>query len=64
MTKKHFEAIAAIIKAQYDSASKRRDGWEACQTIEHTADNLAEYFASQNPRFDELKFLQACGVCD
>lgn len=66
MNKKHFEAIAAILKAKADQYrnSSYPDAYDRFAAVDAIADDLAEYFASQNPRFDELKFLQACGVCD
>lgn len=59
MTKKHYEAIANIIVSQYDNANINDYGRYriACE--------LADYFASDNPRFDRARFLEACGVeCD
>lgn len=48
MTKKHFEAIAAII----------RDSEVSPHLI---ARDFADYFQSINPNFDRDKFLAACG---
>jgi hypothetical protein len=71
MTKKHFEAIARIIKANMDHAKTWDDaaaGFDegygvgfgmGAQTV---ADDLADYFAKENPRFDRDRFLKACGV--
>ena len=64
MTKKHFEAIAAIIKSDLDALSDvsgpaAESAREACENI---AVGMADYFASENPRFDREKFLTACGV--
>jgi hypothetical protein len=47
MTKKHFEAIAAIIK---------HTGPEFV-----VAEELAAYFETINPNFDKQRFLTACG---
>jgi len=54
MTKKHFKAIAQIIKKQ---------PWQAhtCCIGRYIATDFAEYLQVQNPNFDKEKFLQACG---
>lgn len=46
-TKKDFEAIAEII---YTSHTAGQIAWD-----------LAAYFEAQNPRFDRIRFLEACG---
>lgn len=51
MTRKHFEAIAAIIDAQRDIGVE----------IQGTANELAAFFATENPNFDRERFLKACG---
>lgn len=50
MTRKHFEAIAAIIKNTL--VTDRREA---------TATAMADYLATQNPNFDRGRFLTACG---
>ena len=50
MTRKHFEAIAAILASNMDKSG---------QCI---ADDLAAYFAELNPRFDKQRFLAASHV--
>lgn len=67
MTKKHYIAIAAIIKEQIDKSA--RDGWESEQAAkawkisqESTAFDIADYFQDENPSFDRARFLAACGV--
>ncbi len=55
MTRKHFVAIAAIIKnPELDGASSRA-------VKEGIALALCEVFEKENPRFDAGKFLTACG---
>lgn len=55
MTRKHFEAIAAILRATYtDSAEGERVAREI-------ANDLADYFATENPRFDKMLFLTVAG---
>ena len=54
MTKKHYIEVAKIIKdhTSYDDNLIPAD--IAC--------DLAIVFAQDNPRFDRIKFLEACGV--
>lgn len=63
MTKRHLESIAAIIASE--RAMTRREGKNgvyavACQDT--VARRLADYFATDNGRFDRRRFLRACGV--
>lgn len=60
LTKKHFKAIAEIIRTSRDviiTYTSNKPIAE-CDVAEH----LADYFATQNPRFDRQKFLDACGL--
>lgn len=52
MTRKHFEAIAAIIK---DNTSYCDNGIPA-----QIADELATFFEKENIHFDRARFLVAC----
>jgi hypothetical protein len=56
MTRKHFEAIASIIKANLDIS----DHMVERQAIKVVAMDMADYFAGQNPLFDRQRFLKAC----
>lgn len=49
MTKKHFEAIADIMKRY-----SHHPDWIPTK--------LAEYFATINQNFDHYRFLKACGI--
>ena len=51
MTKKDFEFIASLIDAANNGVQPQ-----------HLATLASAYCAKQNPRFDEDKFLAACGV--
>lgn len=68
MTKKHYEAIAAIIKSTYknaklyDGTNYRNTATEICDTLEVTASRLADFFQTDNPKFNRKMFLQACGI--
>jgi len=58
VTKKDFKAIAEIIK---NKTSHVNPQLLFIPTID-LARKLADYFATQNPRFDRQKFLDACGL--
>ena len=58
MTKKHFKAIAGIIKEDIPIAKNHA----AYLRIEHIAEKLADFCATMNPLFDRVKFLKACGI--
>lgn len=62
MTRKDFEAIAAIIRQNTveDAAAGFDEGYDAGVHI--VATDLADYFATVNPRFDRRLFLEACAV--
>ena len=49
-SKKHFEAIANLIKTS------------DAQTKYELAQDLAKLFATDNPRFKVQKFFKACGI--
>lgn len=55
MTKKHFEKAAAIVR-DYKPVDKKDVRQRAI------AFAFIELFQSENPRFDEARFLEACGV--
>jgi len=59
MTKKHFEAIAAIFHTQMSNPTIPH---ESRVTLIATAQMQADYFAAENPRFDRARFLKACGL--
>ena len=61
MTKKHYEAIAAIIASTYRNALLYKSV-RATESIEVTASRLADYFAADNPKFNRSRFLIACGI--
>lgn len=61
MTKKHFEAIAAIL-----ARSASVEGWHPSVKGEprvtvHIASHLADYFATINPNFNYAQFMRAAG---
>jgi hypothetical protein len=60
MTQRHFEAIAAILAG--DLALAESEGESAAYRIRGVILSLAEYFASENPRFKRSTFYLACGL--
>jgi hypothetical protein len=61
MTKKHYEAIASIL-AKYKNAPLYEVDYSDYRTAEHIATDLSKYFATDNPKFNRARFLQACGI--
>lgn len=65
MTKKDYDLIA---RQFYFELEQWRDnsgpvyGTEAVQALESMARRMAKRLAIDNPRFDEGKFLSACGM--
>ena len=57
LTKKHFEAITQIIK---EATYKTHNPDFEYLNKEQLVSNLADYLATQNPRFDANKFFKDC----
>jgi len=55
MTRKHFIAIAAALKANRESASDKDAADSASRAI-------ADVCAQTNPQFNRFRFLSACGI--
>ena len=55
MSKKHFIKIATLLRVS-------KEAFDADYAITLIAENLAEIFAEENPRFDRTRFLEACNV--
>jgi hypothetical protein len=62
MSRKHFIAIAAILKQL--RAESIPDGPDCVKAVEAAAYRLAGLFVNDNPRFSMSRFLSACGVDD
>ena len=58
MTKKHFKAAAAIVAAERIPGFVKMD-YEQRREIAHA---FVAFFKTENSKFDEIKFLEACGV--
>jgi len=64
MTRKHFEMIAAQIKAQLEfTQSKGTEDQKltAFLTLQNLTNDLAQGFAATNDNFDFGRFKRACG---
>ena len=57
MTKKQFEAVAKILGKRL--AEKQNAPIGEYEVVEVLALDLAKYFSTENPRFDEDRFLEA-----
>jgi hypothetical protein len=60
MTKKHYEAFAKILGKRL--AEKEHAPIGEYEVVEVLALDFAKYFAEQNPRFDEDRFMEAVYV--
>lgn len=57
MTKKHYEAIAFRLKYRISDEKLTRENM-----LSLIAESLADYFQTDNAKFDRARFLQACGI--
>ena len=55
-SKQHYIALAKIVK------EAREGGGHSCEIVNMMAVRLADYLASDNPRFDRAQFATACGL--
>lgn len=62
-TQRHYIKVAATIKATADRIHDENDIERGAQLrgVRRTAAHFAEMFADDNPRFDQRRFLTACG---
>lgn len=58
-SRKDYKAIAEIIKNNYDVSTE-----PVRFMLRDMTDQIAQYFASDNPQFDRLKFVDVCGMND
>jgi len=58
MSRKHYEAIAKVFAGDYATAAN--DGER--RKVVGIALSLSDVFQQDNPRFDRVRFLQACGL--
>ena len=63
LTEKDFKAVAEILAEELDPACLcSEDPCSECLCVERIRIQLADYFATQNPRFDRKRFMKACGL--
>ena len=62
LTQEDFKAVAEIIEEQVDFAKVFSGQSFALRSYRVIAENLADYFATQNPRFDRERFMKVCGL--
>jgi hypothetical protein len=55
LTRKHFEAIAAVIRRKIEAGITREEAMLAAQVF-------IEVASYDNPRFDRVRFLKAAGL--
>ena len=60
LTRKHFKAIAEIVKNWSFDVKYNHIKLTETETIERIKTRLADYFATENPNFDRQRFLKAC----
>ena len=59
MTKKHFERFAKMFREQMTFAND-----DTLNVILETIEETAAIFADANPRFDKVRFYNACGAAE
>lgn len=70
MTKKHFEAFAAIIREDvtggvFNEHNRKHHAdvlVQLRQNAQYAADVIANVASADNPRFDRARFMRACGL--
>ena len=68
LSRKHYEAVAEILASNVQPKTGYAvgfdEGWATGmeEMRQEVANDLAEYFASENPYFDRERFLKAAGV--
>lgn len=62
-TRQHYKAIAEILQSERSFAIDIEGHCYNCkERIRHIIVEMADYFATDNSRFDRQKFLAACGL--
>lgn len=62
MSRKHYIAIANIIRGNVEAVSNGSDSDECHDILETVANELADFLKTDNANFDRSRFLSACGV--
>ena len=61
-TRQHYKAIANIIEKHTDEINDEVHNHYMIVPRNTLINELADYFAQDNPLFDQDKFLKACGI--
>jgi hypothetical protein len=61
MTRKHFRAIAEVIKSMKEEKEKQGDLWNDTDELFYLTLELAKTFKELNANFDLEIFMDACG---
>ena len=66
MTAKHYRLIAKSIRFRFEAENRKITGFsaQALDTVRCIAIDLADDFQQDNPKFNRIRFLAACGVED
>ena len=64
MTKKDFELIASVLKQQRLDAKECMAYGEHLNELDSITHAFARVLALKNPKFNQLRFLKACGMED
>ena len=68
MSRKHYNRVAEIIRGQRDdggrplTATFEEERRERLRVTENMARGLACMFEEDNPSFDKVRFIRACGI--
>ena len=66
MTKKHYEAIAGIIKDLHSMNSELHENGRGYRkdALKAVSSELSDYFQTDNKNFNRARFLEACGIVE
>lgn len=62
LSRKHYKAIAEIIRTKYVDLAETVAGYIVKAILEIIAQDLANYFEADDPQFATAEFLAACGI--
>ena len=64
LSRKHYEAVAELLakNARFFEGAPDMYGLGKREALDDVTNDLADYFASENPYFDRERFLKAAGV--